>query len=136
MRGGKSCTNKTGWQKGRRVDKRRIKRRKMITSVHIQSLSAPDSDWEHDSDHEAEKPGQWYRWDWASEQIPAVSHSVRAAVSCMNLMNEATGSFHLKLFVCKSQSTSSCECIEICMLQPVAASPFVPPGRLLTVNYS
>ncbi|KAE8288136.1 hypothetical protein D5F01_LYC14197 [Larimichthys crocea] len=44
----------------------------MITSMQIQSLSALDSDWEHDSDHGAEKPGQWYRWDWASEQIPAV----------------------------------------------------------------
>lgn len=97
MRGGKSGTNKTGWQKGRRVDKRRMKRRKMITSMQIQSLSALDSDWEHDSDHGAEKPGQWYRWDWASEQIPAVSHSGQHN---NKMLQAAQTSKHLRLRMC------------------------------------
>ena len=46
-----------------------------MTPAQGLSLSGLDTEgetnWEHDWEHGAEQPAQW---DWASEQIPAVSH--------------------------------------------------------------
>ncbi|XP_010767209.1 GRAM domain-containing protein 1B isoform X1 [Notothenia coriiceps] len=73
MKERKADTDKTSCQKdsNSRQDKRRIKRRTM-TPVQTQSVSALDSDWDRDSECEAGGPAQWQQWDWASERVPAV----------------------------------------------------------------
>lgn len=83
MKGGKADSNKSSLYEDKNTgqDKRRIKRRKM-TPAQNQSLSAVHSEaetnWEHGLERGAEQLAQWYKWDWASEQVPAVSRSTWA----------------------------------------------------------
>ncbi|XP_049896256.1 protein Aster-B-like isoform X2 [Epinephelus moara] len=77
MKGRKADSNKSSLYEDKNTgqDKRRIKRRKM-TQAQNQSLSAvlseAETNWEHGLERGAEQLAQWYKWDWASEQVPAV----------------------------------------------------------------
>lgn len=70
-----------------RDNEKRTKTRGKLTPVESQgeTLSALDSEtethWEQDWEAVDMRPGetqpaQWQRWDWDSEQVPAVSHSL------------------------------------------------------------